>query len=328
MSLDIFNPSVSSIAHGLEGKTILVYGGNNLGKTKQATRMKKPYHLSFEKGLGAIAGVPFAPINNWADFKKINRQLTAPQTVAKAKQVYQTIIFDEVEAAARYCQRYVCNKYGADTIASGNSGYGLWKEYEIEVWEELNKLIGAGYTLVFIAHQESDKNGKIRPKGDKRTLDPIVDNSDVVVHVRSNGVDEKGKVIKSSGYVAETDEYFARSRFDYIDTVIPEFTAETLEAVLIEAIKRQEEVEGIKAVTYTEQKATQVSEELDFDELKREIIALGKQLQSKGKGALVTEKIEEHFGKDKKVADFKKDHVEVMSIILLDLKDAVAELEE
>ena len=37
--LDIFNPQVSTVAKGLEGKVILVYGGNNLGKTKQATRM-------------------------------------------------------------------------------------------------------------------------------------------------------------------------------------------------------------------------------------------------------------------------------------------------
>jgi len=30
--LDIFNPQVSTVAKGLEGKVILVYGGNNLGR--------------------------------------------------------------------------------------------------------------------------------------------------------------------------------------------------------------------------------------------------------------------------------------------------------
>lgn len=54
MELDIFNPQVSTVAKGLEGKVILVYGGNNLGKTKQATRMKKPFYLPFEAGLNAI----------------------------------------------------------------------------------------------------------------------------------------------------------------------------------------------------------------------------------------------------------------------------------
>ena len=43
-SIDIFNPQVSTVAKGLEGKVILVYGGNNVGKTKQATLMKNPFY--------------------------------------------------------------------------------------------------------------------------------------------------------------------------------------------------------------------------------------------------------------------------------------------
>ena len=57
VSLDIFAPQYSTVAKGLEGKVILVYGGNNLGKTKQATRMKKPFYLPFEAGLNAIPGI-------------------------------------------------------------------------------------------------------------------------------------------------------------------------------------------------------------------------------------------------------------------------------
>ena len=33
--LDIFNPQVSQVAHGLEGKIIMLYGGNSTGKTYQ-----------------------------------------------------------------------------------------------------------------------------------------------------------------------------------------------------------------------------------------------------------------------------------------------------
>ena len=42
---NIFNPMISTVAKGLEGKVITVAGGNNLGKTKQATRMEKPFYL-------------------------------------------------------------------------------------------------------------------------------------------------------------------------------------------------------------------------------------------------------------------------------------------
>jgi glycerol-3-phosphate cytidylyltransferase-like family protein len=328
MSLDIFNPQISVVAKGLEGKIITIFGSNNLGKTKQTTRFKKPYYLGFEKGLGAIAGVPFAAINNWADFKKVNKQLTHKSTVEKAKEVYQTIIFDEVEASARYCSKYICDKYDADTIASGREGFGLWKEYETAYWEEIDKLIGAGFTVVFIAHQTEDKAGKVWPKGDKRALAPIIDNSDIVVHVRSNGTDDKNQVIKSSAYLAETSEFFARSRFDYIQTVLPEFTAEALEEAIIKAIERQEEVEGIKAVTYVEQKETLKSQTLNFDQLKTDIISAGKLLHSKNKGDVVTEIIENGLGKGKKVTDFTKNHVEMMVGVLDELNDAVNELEQ
>ena len=37
---DIFNPQTSKVAKGLEGKTIMIYGGNNLGKTYVASKLK------------------------------------------------------------------------------------------------------------------------------------------------------------------------------------------------------------------------------------------------------------------------------------------------
>ncbi|KAF6620510.1 ATP-binding protein [Paenibacillus sp. EKM102P] len=327
-TLDIFNPQVSVVARGLEGKIITIYGSNNLGKTKQATRFKKPFYLGFEKGLNAIAGVPFAPINNWSDFKKVNKQLTHKSTVSKAREVYQTIIFDEVEASARYCAKYICDKYDSDTIASGRDGFGLWKEYETAYWEEIDKLIGAGFTVVFIAHQTEDKEGKFWPKGDKRALAPVIDNSDIVVYLRSNGTDEKNQVIKSSAFLAETDKFFARSRFDYIQTGLREFTAEALEEAIIKAIEKQEEVEGIKAVTYEEQKETLKSQDLNFEELKTNIIAAGRFLHECGKGDTVTDIIENGLGKGKKVTDFTKNHVEMMVGVLDELNDAVREFKE
>ncbi|PAD84930.1 hypothetical protein CHH57_02130 [Niallia circulans] len=319
MSLDIFNPQISVVAHGLEGKVITVYGSNNLGKTKQATRMKKPLYLPFEKGLNAIAGVPFMAINNWADFKKVNKQFAKnPQ---KAKEVYQTIIVDEVDAFAKYATRYVCNKYGVERIKDGNDGFGLWKEYETEIWEELNKLLGIGFTVIFIAHAEADKSGKVYPKGDKRALSPVVDNSDIVVYLHSNGVDENNNVIKSSGYLAETEHFFARSRFDYIETVIEEYTAENLEKAIIEAIKKQEEIEGIATVSFDQQKQVYSSEELDFDKIMEEINMVCESLVEKDMVEDLVATIEKHLGKGKKVAECTKQQVDVMSIILDDLKD-------
>ncbi len=325
MSFDIFNPQISVVAKGLEGKVITIYGSNNLGKTKQATRMAKPFYLGFEKGIRAISGIPFLPINNWRDYKKINKQLTDPKTLDKAKELYQTIIFDEVYTSALYCQDFLCKKHGVETIGEGNNGYGLWKEYEKEYWTELDKLLGAGYTLVFIAHAEETKEGKIIPKGDKRSMTPIIDNSDVVAFLTSNGVDEEGNVVPSSAWFAETEKYFARSKFDYMITHIETFSAENLEKALVEAIEKQEEIEGVKAVTFQEQNEIYKSEELDFDKLVAEINQLGTQLAELERVEEVIEVIEKHLGKGKKVSEAKKTQVEVLAVILDDLKDLLSE---
>ena len=324
-TFDIFNPQISVVAKGLDGKMILIYGDNSTGKTKQATRMKKPYYLGFEAGIRAISGVPFLPINRWSDFKKINKQLTDPKTLDKAKDLYQTIIFDEVFTAAKYCQDYLCKKHGVETIGDGNGGYGLWKEYEIEFWSELDKLMKAGYTLVFIGHIQETKEGKIIPKGDARSMQPVRDNADVVAYLTPNGIDEDGKVIKSSAWFAQTDEFFARSRFDYIDTYLEEFSAENLEKVIAEAIERQEKAEGITAVTYEEQKESFKSEEYDYDSLMGEIKDLGNQLHKAGKLDELQEVVEKHLGIDAKVTDCTKNQVETMAVILDDMKDLIKE---
>ncbi|MCY8922138.1 ATP-binding protein [Bacillus atrophaeus] len=323
MAIDIFNPQISVVAKGLEGKVITIYGPNNLGKTKQSTRMKKPLYLPFEKGLNAIAGVQFMPINSWADLKKVNKQLT--KNPEKAKEMYQTIIVDEVDAFAKYATRYVCEQYDVDRIKDGNDGFGLWKEYETEVWEEINKLIGVGFTVIFIAHAAEDKKGKVYPKGDKRVLAPVIDNSDIVLYLSSNGVDEDRKVIKSSAWLAETDEHFARSRFDYIDTYLPEFTAENLEKAIIEAVERQEKAEGIVAVTYEEQKQNNASEELDYDSLMEQIKEIGIKLNGEGRLEEVNEITEKHLGKGVKVTECSRKQIDVMSVILDDLKDLLTD---
>lgn len=321
--IDIFNPQISTVAKGLQGKVILIYGGNNLGKTKQATRMEKPFYLPFEAGLNAIPGIPFSPINKWADFIKINKQLTDPATVEKARELYSTIIFDEVEAAANYCQDFICQKYKAPSIGEGNEGFGLWKEYETEFWKQINKLIGAGYCCVFIAHAQ-EKDGYISPKADKRALNPIMNNADLCVYVRSNGVDKEGKVIKSSGYLAQTDEFFARSRFDYLPTTyIQEFSAESLEDVIAKAIENQEKEEGIKAVSFEEQKAQRTVEKKSYNDLMEQLQMLGEQLADNGYLEELQGIVSNHLGEGRKASELKKGQEQVIETIIYDIESFI-----
>lgn len=324
--LDIFNPQISVISKGLEGKIIMIYGGNNLGKTLQSTRMKNPLVLGFESGLNAINGVRYMNIQTWSDFRSVNKQLTSLATIEKAKEKYSTIVFDEVYASSQFCQDYICNKHKAPSISEGNSGYGLWKEYETEYWKEINRIANAGYTVIFIAHEQELKDGSMYPKGDKRCISPIVDNCDIVAYLHSNGVDDEGRVIKSSAYLAEVPgQFFARSRFDYIDTKITEFTAENLEKAIIEGVERQEQNEGFKAVTFDEQKESRKVEKISFEDLKQKVLELGDQVAQAGYIAQLQDIVKESLGSDQMVAETTEKQYESLEIILSDILTLIEE---
>ena len=151
-SIDIFAPSVSTVSKGIEGKLILLHSNERkLGKTAQAVRFPKPFYLRFEQGINAISGLPYAPLTKWSDFKKVNKQLTDPKTIDKARSMYSTLIVDTLDVAIKWCEKYVCGMQGVTRLNDGNSGYGLWKEYENEWFNEWNKLLNAGYCVIFIS---------------------------------------------------------------------------------------------------------------------------------------------------------------------------------
>lgn len=128
VTVDIFNPQTSVLAAGLEGKTILIYGGNNVGKSYVAARLPKPYFLACESGLNAQSGVKYNKISNWADFRKVVRQFTSATTVDKARELYNTIVIDEVYASSIMCQDYILSTYGdgALTLADGDGKHNLY----------------------------------------------------------------------------------------------------------------------------------------------------------------------------------------------------------
>lgn len=339
--IDIFNAPKSVIADGLEGKVIMLYGGNNLGKSYQATRFPKPFVIAAELGLNGIDGVPYLPVTRWSDFKTIIDQFTGVRTKDKAREAYSTIIIDEVYATSIYCQDYVCSTYGdgALTMADGDSKHNLYSIYEKEYFRQINLLVSAGYTIVFVAHQQQDSKTKfISPKGDKRCINPIIDKCDYVVYLRSNGVDSEGRVIKSSAFLAQTDEFFARSRIEYTPTYIKEFTAENLEKAIQTGIELKKKYDGAVVTSFAEQQKLNTVEELDFDKLKKEFDFIisslpgsddpngqteeGIEFQTYWQPR-VTQIVEKHLGKDKKVFQCTANQAEALQLIIIDLKELI-----
>lgn len=338
--LDIFNAPRSVIANGLEGKVILIYGGNNLGKSAQATRFPKPFVMACEMGLNGIDNVPYQPITRWSDFKSIVKQFTGT-TKERAKEMYSTIIVDEVYASSIYCQDYVCSTYGdgALTMADGDSKHNLYQLYEKEYFRQINLLVSAGYTVVFIAHEQvNTTTGFITPKGDKRCMNPIIDKCDYVVYLKSNGVDNNGKVIKSSGYLAQTEEFFARARIEYTPTFIKEFTAENLTKAIQEGIDKKKELDNATVTSFEEQQKLNEVYDLDFYDLKEEFQKLIESIPGSNDPTGQTQEgldfasiwaprivqiTEKHLGKGKKISQCTENQTEALSLIIDELRDAL-----
>ena len=335
--IDIFSPSISTVSNGIEGKLILLHSNERkLGKTAQAVRFPKPYYLRFEQGINAIAGLAYAPLTKWSDFKKVNKQLTDPKTLDKARAMYSTIIVDTLDVAIKWCEKYVCGMQGVARLNDGNSGYGLWKEYENEWFGEWNKLLNAGYCIVFISHSEerkmidpktNEEYVQLYPKGDKRTIDLIIDAVDLIGYVKSNGFDENGNPQMSSVYFANCPQFLAGGRFKYMAPEITPFTAEAVQEALKEAVEKESQESGIQAVDYSTFKAESTVKQLTYEEAMEQVKPLYKKLYKVNKDKTIAI-VEKYLGEGNKISETNEAQTEQIIMIIDDLRDALDEVEE
>jgi hypothetical protein len=319
---------ISKLSPTMRGKVITIYGGNNLGKTKQSTRFTNPIIIPFEKGMNGITEAVVLQTATWNDFRSHVKTLSSKKWLDLLQEEQITVICDGLERAGLYCQKYIEEKYDADDISTGKGGFGLWSQYEKEMWSQIDKLLGLGYTVIFIGHEKENKKkgDKFYPKGDGRCVAPIVDNSDIVAYLQSNGIDEDGKVVPSSAYFAETDEYFARTRFTYMDTSIEEFSAENLEKAIVDGIKRQLEAEGVEGATFEEQQEIYKGEQLSHEDLLEAIKNLYIQLEELDELDYYDEVVAEHLGSNTRVSETTKRQIQPLMGIKRDLEEKVAEL--
>lgn len=322
---------ISRISPTLRGKSIVIYGGNNVGKTTQAAKFKNPVFMPFEKGMNAISGALVLQNASWADVKSNIKRLSSRKftdVLKKGEQI--TVIWDGFERAGFYCQRYIEQKYDAFDVADARGGFGAWTQYEKEFWTEVDKLLNLGYTVVFVGHagiggNKQDKN-QIYPKGDKRCVAPIVDNADIVTYIEANGVDDKGKEIPSSAYFIETNQYFARSRFTYVKESIKEFTAESFEKAIVEGIQEQLEAEGEDGVTFEEQQGIYSGEDVDHPTLVGQIKELYKEMKELDILVNYEEIITEYLGEGVKVSETSAKQIEPLICIREALQEVIEEV--
>ena len=255
--IDLMAPEISKVVKGMDGKVILIYGCNKCGKTYNAAQAKKPLVLAFERGLGALGGVPYFYIRTWSDFRKIVKELADPRKFESLHEKYNTIVVDAIDGIERLSEMYVCAQKGISSIREFNGGYGAWKEWANEIDSQIRLLVGSGFTIVFLAHEGtrkfiSDDGAEyemVYPRGDKRIVDPILNYVDITAYVRLAGLKDNGEQALSSLYLKGNLAFFAGGRFPEIRTSIPEWTWDKFEAALKDAISRREQAAGGEVVS-------------------------------------------------------------------------------
>lgn len=326
---DLLNPTLSRVAKTTDGLVITTYGYGGLGKTPVAAKMEKPYYLAFGKsGVSGLNNVPIKPIMSWADFKKFVKTFCDPKNFDTIHERFQTLILDELEVLYKYCETYVANSEGVNKIKQGNGGFGLWKDLKDEWETEILKVIGSGFCVMFILHTSPDENGRQFPVGDaKRMLPILINHSDIVGYVIGNGVSsETGKAIHSSLGLAATNEYFARTRNEYFDPIIEDYTAENLVKAYFDAIERQEKAEGVVAITKEERDKMFEVKKRSFKDVMNDVQETGAAVIEKyGSKEKLTEIVEDVLGPGALVSSCTAKQQEAVEVILDRLKDLLDE---
>lgn len=273
--LDALN-SENLFDDGIKGKKILVYGTNDGGKTYQTAHFPKPYLVMTEAGGGAVNIPKVDCTDKWSQFKDVVDDVC--KNVDSYKDKLQTIIIDTAENLVELSERAICNEFGVrdlSEITGKQNGYNLARK---DFKAQINRLTSKGYTVIFIAHEETvdltdEVTGEVypfvQPKGtsnEKSSMRMLRDLVDFCIYTKVNGIDpETFETIPSTAVCKRTKNVFARSRFA-IDTIVNPFTAENIIDAMERAVKKSAEMEGAE-IGYVAPKKAETKEDY-FEKIK------------------------------------------------------------
>ena len=275
------------------------------------------------------------PINNWAEFRKVLRQLKED----RAKEMFYTITIDTVDIAYDYCTKYICDNalrpdggFGVDSISDIPFGKGytlVSKEFD----ECLRSIVMMDYGLVLISHATDkafkDETGqeynKIVPTLDKRANNIVARMADIIAYSRI--VTDKDGNNSTKLFMRGTPRYEAGSRFKYTPDYI-DFSYDNLVNAIAEAIDKQAQEDGLEFFT---DKKTNIYEdttnELNFDELKTGCNTLiEKMIEGNTEEVFkefyqprIVQITDKYLGRGQKISQCSREQVEALSLIYDDL---------
>lgn len=335
MAIDLMSLQPHKVSRDLRGYSVFFYGEPKSGKTTTAAHFPEALLLAFEKGYNAIPGIMAQPINSWSEFKQTLRELKKQEV----KNKFSTIIIDTVDIAYDYCTKYICDNakrpdggFGVDSISDigYGKGYGMVSQ---EFDDSLRSIVQMDYGLVLISHatdktfknESGEEYNQIVPTLDKRGTNIVSRMADIIGYSRVVSTDEGDKTML---FMRGTNRYMAGSRFKYTPDYI-EFSYQNLTNAIADAIDAQSKEEG--GEYFTEERSNLYlpkENELDFDQLMLEFQDIINRLIKKAGDDFesvytprITQITEKYLGRGNKVSQCSRDQVEVLSLIVDELKD-------
>ena len=333
--IDIFNIEPHQVSRDLRGYTVFFYGEWKTGKTTIASKFPNALLLAFEKGYNALAGVRPQPINSWAEFKKVLRQLKDP----RAKEMYETIVLDTVDIAYDYCTKYICDNalrpdggYGVDSISDIPFGKGytlVAKEFD----ECLRSIVMMDYGLILISHatdkvfkdEAGNEYNKIVPTLDKRANNIVARMADIIGYSRI--VTDKDGNNLTKLFMRGTPRYEAGSRFKYTPDYI-DFSYDNLVSAISDAIDKQAQEDGKEFFTDKKNNLYEdTTKDLNFDELMKGCNDLIKEMIGNNSDEVfkefyqprIVQITDRYLGRGQKMSQCSREQVEALSLIYDDL---------
>ncbi len=150
----------------LRGKTpkppiILLYGQEGVGKSTFAAKAPKTVFIPTEDGLNEIDCAKFPIVKTYPEF------LDTLKAVLNEEHEFETLAVDSISATERMLFRYICERYGVETIQSANGGFGRGYTEYTNKWGEILDLLSAirerrNMSVILIGH--SDVRQVINPQ--------------------------------------------------------------------------------------------------------------------------------------------------------------------
>ena len=319
MAINLKTLQPHAVSRDLSGYITYIYGPGGAGKTTFGSKMPKPLLLAFEKGYNTLPGLMAQDVTTWGEMKQVLRQLDDPDV----KDMFRTIVIDTVDIASQLCEKYICSQLGIENIGDGGWSTNGWAKVKREWETTFRNITMKGYAVLFISHSKDKvfkrKDGteynQIVPSCSNAYNEIIKNMSDIMGYIDVNA-GQRTLILRSPDESVE-----CKSRFSKIAPAIP-FGYDNLVKALYDAIDN-EAAETNNAYITDKRESVVEAPTYDYDSLMREFEQIVGKLMTENQtyyAPRITQIIDKFLGKGKKVSDASRDQVELIYLIVDEIK--------